>query len=508
VSSADPDVIVIGSGPNGLTAACTLAMAGLRILVLEAHPTRPGGALASEQATLPGFVHDVGAGFFPFHRASRAFQHLDLTAHGLVWAYADIESCHPAPDGSVACITRDSDVSAARFGTREDGERWRTLVRWHAGIERALLDALLEPVPAIRPLLRLLPFDVLRVASVLLSSGRGFSTRWFRSAAARRVLPSLALHVDVGPDDRFGAGLGYMLGLTASTGGNAVPRGGAGAITDTLVAVLKRHGGQLLLGHHVDRILVSNGRASGVRVSHGTDVVDISANRAIFADTSAPSLLLELVERKLVPGRIVRKMERFPFGWGTFKLDWALSGPVPWMCEPARHSAVVHAGDDLDDLARFTHEVRAGNIPEHPYLVMGQQSLIDPSRAPPGKHTLWAYSRVPSHVSGGWDAHKEVFADRVEDRIEGLAPGFKALVLARRCVSPHDLEQMDANLVGGDLGGGSNAWYRQLVFRPSFPYFRYRMPVRGLYLCSSYAHPGAGVHGMCGYNAARVALRD
>jgi phytoene dehydrogenase-like protein len=201
-------------------------------------------------------------------------------------------------------------------------------------------------------------------------------------------------------------------------------------------------------------------------------------------------------------------MRHYPRGWGTFKVDWALDGPVPWSVEPARESAVVHAGDSIDDLSRFTAQVRAGSPPDHPYLVIGQQSLVDPSRAPPGCHTLWAYTRVPSVISGGWAAHAEKLGDRIDARIEGLAPGFRVRILARRVVSPDQLYAMDANLVGGDHGGGSNAWHRQLLFRPLFPYFRYRMPIEGLYLCSSYAHPGAGVHGMCGFNAAHQALKD
>jgi phytoene dehydrogenase-like protein len=238
----------------------------------------------------------------------------------------------------------------------------------------------------------------------------------------------------------------------------------------------------------------------------GGDEIEVA--RGVLADTAAPSLFLDLVERGAVPYRVVRAMERFRQGWGTFKLDWALAAPVPWQAAEARASAVVHTGESVDDLARFTHEVRGGNLPERPYLVVGQQSLADPTRAPAGQHTLWAYSRVPSRPAGGWPAHAATFADRVEERIEGLAPGFRAAILARRIVTPDDLEAMDANLVGGDLGGGSNRFDRQLFFRPVFPYFRYRTPVAGLYLCSSYAHPGAGVHGMCGFNAARIAARD
>jgi phytoene dehydrogenase-like protein len=201
-------------------------------------------------------------------------------------------------------------------------------------------------------------------------------------------------------------------------------------------------------------------------------------------------------------------MRKFPLGFGTFKLDLALDAAVPWTLPQARMSAVVHAGESLDDLSRFVREIRAGRIPERPYLVIGQQSIVDRSRAPHNQHTLYVYSRVPSEVEGGWDAAREVFADAIVERIEGLAPGFKGTILARRAHAPGDLERMNANLIGGDLGGGSNAWNRQLLFRPVFPYFRYRMPVERLYLCSSYAHPGAGVHGMCGYNAARIAASD
>ena len=215
-----------------------------------------------------------------------------------------------------------------------------------------------------------------------------------------------------------------------------------------------------------------------------------------------------MVDPEYVPGRVLEFMRHYPRGWGTFKVDWALSKPVPWTVEAARRAAVVHAGDDLDDLRRFTAQVRGGNLPDNPYLVIGQQTIADPTRAPKGQHTLWAYSRVPPTLPGGWDAHAYDFADTIERRIEKLAPGFRRTILARHVVPPPALQRMDANLVGGDLGGGSNAWHRLLLFRPLFPYFRYRMPLSGLYLCSSYAHPGAGVHGMCGFNAAQIVLRD
>jgi phytoene dehydrogenase-like protein len=499
----DPDAVVIGSGPNGLVAACVLAGAGMNVLVLETNP-RAGGAVGSEAATRPGYLHDVGAGFFPWGTLSPAFRELPLDRHGLRWRWAPIESCHPAPDGSVASIVRHPDQSDAEFGSAEDGDRWRRIAGWYRSIEPDLIALLLGPFPSLAPLRRLGTANLARLGRVFASSGRGLSERWFRSPAARRVLPSLALHADVGPDDRFGAALGFMLGMTATTGGYAIPQGGARAITEALLGCLDERGGRVRLSARVTRIVVRAGRAVAVGLESGEEI----PARAILADTDVAALLLDLARDARLPGWLDRFLRRYPRGWGTFKVDWALDGPVPWSAPAARESAVVHAGDSLDDLARFTREVRAGQVPERPYLVIGQQSMADPTRAPPGGHTLWAYTRVPSQPVGGWAVRAEPLGDAIDARIEELAPGFRRRIVARRLVPPDQLEAMDANLVGGDLGGGSNAWHRQLMFRPVFPWFRYRLPVDRLYLCSSYAHPGAGVHGMCGYNAAHRVIAE
>lgn len=497
-----PDAIVIGSGPNGLVAASYLARAGMSVLVLEAEPD-PGGAVRTREVTLPGFKHDMGAAFFPFGPISPAFLPLDLPGAGLVWRHAAIDSAHPAPDGTCASISRDVDVAARAFG--EDGDAWRRIAEWHHKTRDKMLAAILSTLPAIGPMLRFGPLNLLRLARVVLSSGRGYASSMFRTEAARRVLPGLALHTDVGPDDAMGAIVGFVLGVLASSGGFGVPEGGAGSITRALLKRLEEKGGALRTSTRVASIVVRGGRAIAVRTASGDE---IEATRAIVADVAAPSLYLRLLPEGAAPARVMRAMKRYKQGFGTFKMDWALDGRAPFAHEDAARAAVIHAGDSLDDLARFTAEVREGRLPNNPYLVIGQQSMLDPTRAPEGRHTLWAYSRVPSQVEGGWEASRERFADRVEDRIEQLAPGFKQRILARAIFTPLDLHRMNDNLLGGDLGGGSAALRYQLFFRPVFPYFRHRTPVKGLYLGSSYTHPGAGAHGACGRNAALAVLDD
>jgi phytoene dehydrogenase-like protein len=496
------DAIVVGAGPNGLSAAIVLARHGWSVRVLEASD-RPGGALYSIENTLPGYLHDVGAAFFPFADDSPAFRSFDLTGAGLEWRNARRESCHPAPDGSCVTIARDIELAMASFGV--DGPRWGRLARWKHAMGDRLAAGLLAPLPGLGPAFRLGLGNLLRLGWAGLASAAGFSCRKFQTEAARRVIPGLALHVDLGPDDFAGASLGLVLALLAAGSGFRVPVGGARAITRALVRRLEEAGGQVQLGTRVDRVLVRGRRAVAVRTEQGDEV---AAQHAIVADVGPPALYFKLLPDGAVPSWFRQSIRRFRYGWGTFKMSWALAGPVPWSAAAARESAVVHAGDSIEDLRAFTHQVRRGELPAHPYLVIGQQSLVDPSRAPEGGHTLWAYSHVPSTPEGGWDRHREVFADRVEGRIEELASGFRGLIRARAIASPADLEAMDENLVGGDLGGGSACFTQQLFFRPAFPYFRYRTPVRGLYLASASTHPGAGVHGACGFNAAHTALRD
>jgi phytoene dehydrogenase-like protein len=496
------DAVVIGAGPNGLVGAVELARQGWSVLVLEAKD-RPGGAVYSMEATLPGYLHDVGAAFFPFAAASPAFRALDLEGAGLQWRGGRYESAHPGPDGACPSISRDPELSRAAFGA--DGPAWLRLQGWQRRLGDRLPAALLAHLPALGPALRLGPINLLRLAVAGLCTPAGYSRLVFRTEAARRVLPGLGLHVDLGPHDFAGAGLALVLALLAAGDGFRVPVGGARAITEALLRRLREAGGTLRLGTHVDRLIVRQGRVAAVHTDAGEEV---PVRRAVLADVGAPALFLRLLPQETVSGWVRRSLRRFRYGWGTFKMDWALSGPVPWSAPEARESAVVHVGDSVADLDSFTRQVRAGELPANPYLVVGQQSLLDPTRAPPGGQTLWAYSHAPSELPGGWPAHKESFADRIEARIEGLAPGFRGRIRARKISAPDDLETMDENLVGGDLGGGSAQFGHQLFFRPMFPYFRYRTPVRGVYLASASAHPGAGVHGACGFNAARMALRD
>ncbi|NUP13651.1 MAG: NAD(P)/FAD-dependent oxidoreductase [Polyangiaceae bacterium] len=496
-------MVVVGSGPNGLVAACVLARAGLEVVVVEAKP-HPGGAARTTEKTLPGFLHDVGAGFFPFGTLSPAFKDLDLPGAGLELLWAPIDSAHPARDGSCGVIGRDVDRCAEMLG--KDGKAFTDWARWWAEVEPSLLPALLATPPAVREMAKVSPLVLAKFARLAAMSCRGLAEHFFETDAARRIIPALALHTDVAPSDPLGSPIGFMLAATSTTGGFSVPRGGAGSITRALLARLAELGGRIEYGARVRKIRMDGTRAVGVETVRGP----IDAKVAVVADTAAPTLYLELLPSRVVPGQVLEKMRTFKRGFGTFKMDWALDAPVPWTSESCREAGVVHTGEDIDDLDRFAKEIHDGKMPTDPYLVIGQQSLVDSSRAPKGKHTLWAYSRVPSELDGkAWTAEaKATYAARIEKRIEELAPGFGETILERDASSPQDLFAMNENLLGGDLGGGTAQITNQVILRPMFPYYRYRTPINGLYLGSSYAHPGAGVHGMCGYNAANAVLED
>ncbi|HET9958300.1 MAG TPA: NAD(P)/FAD-dependent oxidoreductase, partial [Polyangiaceae bacterium] len=363
----EPDIVVIGSGPNGLSAAIKLATQGLRVLVLEENSRRPGGAVGSDEATLPGFVHDLGAGFFPLARLSPAFREFKLERFGLEWLNAEIESCHPALDGSSASLIRlaGSDAMGFRaeglgdeyFGSEADTRTFQRLAAEYASNEAALVAALLGPLPGLRAFARLGLRGLLRLGLRFTQSTRRLSNRWFSSEAARRVLPGLAMHADLGPDAFAGAAMAYMLAFSATTVGYSVARGGAQRLTDSLVTALELSGGQLQLGARARRIVVRDRRAVAVQLQTGEE---ISFRHAVLADTSPGQLLLELLPESTVPPYAIKAARSFRQGYGTFKIDYALGYPVPWRDANARRSATVHIGESVDDLARFVRELEAG----------------------------------------------------------------------------------------------------------------------------------------------------
>ncbi|MYW12417.1 NAD(P)/FAD-dependent oxidoreductase, partial [Streptomyces sp. SID2563] len=332
--------------------------------------------------------------------------------------------------------------------------------------------------------------------------------------AARLLLAGSALHADLGPEAAGSGGFGWLMSMLGQTYGFPVPVGGAGALTAALVRRLERHGGVLRCGERVTEVVVRGGRAVGVRTAKGEAV---PASRAVLADVSAPALYGGLVGAHHLPARLLDDLRRFQWDFATFKVDWALSGPVPWTAREATMAGTVHLADGVDGLTRFAAQIAMGQVPDRPFLLFGQMSTADATRSPAGTEAAWAYTHVPHRIKGDagedgltgrWDrGEREAMADRMEQEVERWAPGFRSRILARRLLAPPTIESMDANLLGGAINGGTTAAHQQLVFRPTPGTGRPETPVRGLYLASASAHPGGGVHGAPGANAARAALR-
>jgi phytoene dehydrogenase-like protein len=512
------DAVVIGAGPNGLVAANRLADAGWEVVVLEAQP-EPGGAVRSGELTLPGFTHDRFSAFYPLAAASPHIRRLGLERFGLRWLRAPVVVADPAPDGSVAALSGDLDETCASLDAFApgDGAAWRELVAWWDRAGPPCIRALLDPFPPLRGGARLVTRlgarGTLDFARFGLLPVRRFAEERFRGAGAARLLAGSALHADVSPESPGGALFAMvLLGLGAQVGW-PVPEGGAGRLTAALVARLEAAGGRVVCGERVDRVIVRGGRAVAVRCADGREV---EVRRAVLAGVGAPQLYRTLLEPEDVPGRVLRSLERFQYDSGTVKVDWALDGPIPWTAPDAARAGTVHVTGGLDALTLQAAQIARGEIPAEPFLLAGQYAHFDPSRQPAGKDTAWAYTHVPQVVRGDaggeglegrWDgAELDRMADRVEARVEAVAPGFRDRILARHVAGPRELEAADANLVGGALNGGTAQLHQQLVFRPIPGLGRAETPVRGLYLASASAHPGGGVHGACGANAARAAL--
>ena len=459
---------VIGAGPNGLAAAIVLAQAGLRVDVFEAEPTA-GGAARTIELTLPGFQHDFGSAVYPLGAGSPFFSSLPLTEYGLQWIHSPAPVAHPFDDGTAIVLERD--LTDAKSSLGEDGKAWVDLVRPFVERWPEFASDMLGPVTRIPKH----PFLMARFGMNALRSARSVATR-FRNERTRALFAGLAAHSFLGLDEALSGAFGLSLAIPAHAVGWPIPRGGAQSLSNALCAYLQKAGGTISTSSRLENIEQLS--------DYDLQLFDVT-----------PRQLLALAGERLSEG-YKRKLQRFRYGPGAFKVDYALSSPVPWRAPDCLQAATVHLGGSFDEIADSEQTVRSGSHPDHPFVLLVQPSLFDASRAPAGKHTAWAYCHVPNGSA-------QDMLPRIESQIERFAPGFRDCVLDRRVFSPSDLERKDANLVGGDIGGGALD-ARQFLFRPTWRHYGTSDPA--IYLCSSSTPPGGGVHGMCGFHAAQAAL--
>ncbi|MFC4997214.1 phytoene desaturase family protein [Dactylosporangium cerinum] len=500
------DAVVIGAGHNGLVAANMLADAGWDVAVLEG-TEHLGGAVRSAEITAPGFLSDLCSAFYPLSAGSPPLRALDLEAHGLRWTHAPEVVAHLFPDGRSAVLSRELDLTAEsleRFAPG-DGQRWREVyAQWHR-LSADLLDSLLTPFPPIRAGVKLAARaglgDALRLGRRFLVPAGVLGEELFQGDGARLLLTGLALHTDLAPDDAASGGFGWLLAMLGQQHGFPVPVGGAQQITDALVRRLGSRG-TVRTGAMVERVIVAGGRALGVRCADGRFV---RARRAVLADVPAPTLYQTLILKDHLPARLLRDLEGFRWDNATLKIDWALSRPAPWLSSDVAGAGTIHLGADPQ---RYAADLAVGRAPEDPFLLVGQMTTADPTRSPAGTETLWAYTHLPRPAKPG-EVDAEMVrtqVERVEDAMRRHAPGFADLVLARHVSGPAELVAKNPSLVDGAINGGTAAAYQQLIWRPVTGLGRADTPVDRLFLASSSAHPGGGVHGAAGANAARAAL--
>jgi len=492
--------IVVGSGPNGLAAGITLAQSGRDVTVLEA-AEHPGGAVRTEELTLPGFAHDTFSAVYPAAAASPVFERFPLHEHGLRWVHPDVCYAHPLPDGRGAALYRDVDRTAQSLERLDPGagQAWQRFatqfVDHFDAIRRTMLSGFPPLAGAARLGAALGPRGVIDFARLLLMPAQALAAELFSASGPRAWLYGPAMHGDVPPASAGSAIAAAYLNFLGHGVGWPSPEGGSGRLSSALVSYLGSLGGAVRTGAEVVEIIARGGGVIGVRLASGERL----AADLVVADVM-PGALAALA-RDALPARYAHGLRRYRLGPATLKVDWALDGPIPWSTLEARAAGTVHVGGDEHDVLQATSLL--SGLPEQPFMLLGQQSLADPSRAPAGKHTAWAYTHGPQDVD--WRRETETHVERMEAQIERFAPGFRDLILGRHVLAPADLQRRNANLVGGDVGAGSYA-LDQVIFRPVPSLIPYRTPVAGLYLGSAATFPGGAVHGVPGQAAARYAL--
>ena len=497
----------MGAGHNGLVAANILADAGWDVLVCEA-TAHVGGAVRSAEVTATGYTSDLFSAFYPLAGASPVLAALDLGEHGLTWSHAPTVLSHLFPDGRCATLSRDLEAtsqSLSDFDSR-DGDAWRKLVAEWEVVREPLLQALFTPFPPVTPIAKLLRVlqvgGTLRLARLAALPVRRLADERFHGAGAGMLLAGNALHADLSPDSAGSALYGWLLTMLGQSYGFPVPVGGAGRLTQALADRLRARGGQLRTACPVQDILTSDRVATGVRLGSGEH---IHARRAVLADVAAPLMYRELLSGTSLPARLEEDLDNFQWDTPTLKVDWALSGPVPWSNPAASGSGTVHLGVDLDGLSVYASDLARRRAPKQPFVLFGQMTTSDASRSPAGTESAWGYTHLPPGAAQD-PAMVAEQVQRVEQRIEHVAPGFNASIVGRYVQSPTALQRENPNLVTGAINGGTAQLHQQLVFRPVPGLGGAATMIDRLYLAGSSAHPGGGVHGGPGANAARAAL--
>jgi phytoene dehydrogenase-like protein len=465
------DAIVVGSGPNGLAAAITLAQAGRSVRVVEARET-VGGGTRSAELTLPGFLHDVCSAIHPLGLGSPFFRSLPLAEHGLEWVHPPAALAHPLDDGTVVIVERA--VAATAEGLGPDANAYRRLMALLVANWPKLQRDLLAPLRLPRH-----PLAVARFGLQAIRSAYSLARGQFRGDRARAIFGGMAAHSLLPLEHPGSASFGLVLSILAHAVGWPIARGGSQRIADALASYLVSLGGEIITGRTV------------------TSMDDLAPAHVVLFDVT-PRQLLEIVGARL-PARYRSRLARYRYGPGVFKMDLALDGPIPWKAKACERAATVHLGGTLDEIAASERAVWQGKHPAQPFVLLAQQSLFDASRAPEGTHTVWAYCHVPNGST--FD-----MTERIEKQIERFAPGFRERILARSVRSAVQMEEYNPNYVGGDINGGVQDLWQHFA-RPALRLVPYSTPDKRIYLCSSSTPPGGGVHGMCGYHAARAALR-